>query len=198
MGPRRSHFCLPGLWSSVPLTPSYKDPPDDTSPLGGPGPSPSQGPELYPVCRVPLTTEGGPSTGCGDQDMDVLGVTVQPPIPAEPRGSVRALSGDHVRDTPGPCLQLLCSSCSEGIALSHARLFSLSMPFLLEKFWVIGAPTREAREAGCRILWGPPPSPDSATAAVPGARPVLRSRSRSCCRVLSDAPTWMLARFLGI
>ena len=135
----------------------------------------------------------GPSTGCGDRDMDVLGATVQPPTPAEPRRSVRALSGDHVTDTPGPCLQLLCSSCSEGVALSHARLFSLSMPFLLEKSWVIRAPTREA---GCRILWGPPPTPDSATAALPGARPALCSRIRGCCRVLSDARTWMLARLL--
>lgn len=171
MGPRHSHFCLPGLWSSVPLTPSYKDPPDDTGPLGGSGPSPSQGPELYPVCRVPLITEGTFHRLRGSGHGRLGGHCSAPHTCREPRGSVRALSGDHVRDTPGTCLQLLCSSCSEGVALSHARLFSLSMPFLLEKFWVIGAPTREAREAGCRILWGPPANPRQCHSRSPWSSP---------------------------
>lgn len=115
-------------------------------------------------------------TDCEDQDVDVSGATIQPPIPAEPRGSAWALPGAHVADIPGPCPLLLSSSYLDGdVQLATPSLFSLCMLFLRTPSPVEGVPADPGRCQGRSPL---------SLACAPRC-----SRSRACCCVLSDAWT---------
>ena len=102
----------------------------------GPGPSYLRGLHLIPSSE-PFSPRRVPYTGCRDRGVDVLGEPQFSSLPAEPGASAQVLSLWGPWALSSASLLLLFGGGPRVFAASHARLFSLNVPSLLEECGVI-------------------------------------------------------------